>query len=1227
MKKRILAWLLVCLMVVSALPVTAFAQDEAACPGYENKHTLTNCAATKIDTVDPTCREWGYTLYQCDSCDEYFAADFIKYGPEYHVYELVTPGKAPTCTEPGSTDYYQCFCLTDKGGAVLPATGHKYEVIEEYGDCLTGYYKLVRCSVCEDEVETVVEKGHSWSDAPTAIIKQPLCNEDGLAEYTCTVCEITKQVVIRSDCDYVDHIWVLTEGVDPTCTATGIADHYVCSICSAKAIYNENAKGSYIIINSDDDLILPALGHDMVSKYKDPIYPTCTEKGHDVYVCTRCDYTVDNESPALGHDFTSRLAVLVDYVEGGCKVERTATYRCSRCDETYTFNFGFQHEWTVKYDIKPTCTTWGGIAYFCLHCGEDNPEVQKFEPTGHDYDDGVITVEPTCLKDGKKTYTCQNGCGDSYTEVVPATGHASKHAIHIIGNCIKQNAVMTVCQRPNCDGEKVIIYTAEDGTEYDVRLAGEPVCVLTFEQRGFGDHEYDSGVINEPTCTEAGNGADWCIHCNEWGGYDIPATGHKWVAKQKTETLPTCTEDGHWVFICEYCGETEDRGQPATGHVPGEEVIIDPTCCTPGYSVIYCTVCDAIISSYNETYFDFDKQRPDYNGKLIDWYYDSVEDASKEHTGIDLESRTIFREGTCIIIGLYRYTCNDCNHGVLVVIEGTGEGHAWVQGDLVSEADCENAATYNFACFCGATKVDTVGDALGHLWNAHEYVAPTCLETGMMAYIQCDRCLEYKNKPAGDLVIPALGHDWVGYDYKEPTCTEDGNLAYTQCSRCLEIKNKPAGGVILPALGHDLQIVDSGRTTCTAYGYAHYDCVRCEHFYEDGAIAEEEYICGYQPAFGHNWIEKPAANEPTCTEPGNTAGKYCTMCRTLEVEPTEIPALGHQNKDGVELTGKCTDPEDDLCVNCNEHIGHEHTYVFVREVPATCKDYGYELWVCLWCEAHEAWNIDDSYLAGHTWGNWYIVEAPSFISGGVERRDCQICDEYETREIGPKTGLVYTISVNNILGDELAIVNGSIVEVVISVEGKGVDVWGLNYEFNFDDAVMQLADVEILDSPFALHNYNVVGDTINFVATPAGGNVDTVIDSKIDLAVLTFKVDCFGYSDILGEYITADIIAETELSVTGIQALDSKGNKLITENDLVDVDVRAIMDVNADSEIDMVDAYDIYDIIIGNMEYDYLEAADLDQDGDVDMDDFVNIYNFILGTVSYDELIDAIVAE
>lgn len=43
--------------------------------------------------------------------------------------------------------------------------------------------------------------------------------------------------------------------------------------------------------------------------------------------------------------------------------------------------------------------------------------------TGHTYDDGVVTLAPTCTEDGVKTFTCQNDSTHTYTEPIPAIGH------------------------------------------------------------------------------------------------------------------------------------------------------------------------------------------------------------------------------------------------------------------------------------------------------------------------------------------------------------------------------------------------------------------------------------------------------------------------------------------------------------------------------------------------------------------------------------------------------------------------------------------------------------------------------------------------------------------------------------------------------------------------------------------------------------------------------------
>lgn len=142
--------------------------------------------------------------------------------------------------------------------------------------------------------------------------------------------------------------------------------------------------------------------------------PTCTEAGEKTYICD-CGDSYTETIPATGHH----------YVDGECE-------HCGEKDpDAHT------HSYTEKITKEPTCTEAGEKTYTC-DCGDSYTEV--IPEIGHHYGDDdkctdcgelnpehkhnyteTITKEPTCTEDGEKKYTCD--CGDSYTEVIPATGH------------------------------------------------------------------------------------------------------------------------------------------------------------------------------------------------------------------------------------------------------------------------------------------------------------------------------------------------------------------------------------------------------------------------------------------------------------------------------------------------------------------------------------------------------------------------------------------------------------------------------------------------------------------------------------------------------------------------------------------------------------------------------------------------------------------------------------
>jgi hypothetical protein len=53
------------------------------------------------------------------------------------------------------------------------------------------------------------------------------------------------------------------------------------------------------------------------------------------------------------------------------------------------------------------------------------------------WDDGVIAIEPTCVSDGLKVYTC--ACGDTRTELIPSIDrHADENGDLLCDRCYKR---------------------------------------------------------------------------------------------------------------------------------------------------------------------------------------------------------------------------------------------------------------------------------------------------------------------------------------------------------------------------------------------------------------------------------------------------------------------------------------------------------------------------------------------------------------------------------------------------------------------------------------------------------------------------------------------------------------------------------------------------------------------------------------------------------------------
>lgn len=592
-----------------------------------------------------TCETMGYTGYYCTNPGCIYRYRDYNKAPLGHNYDY-TNGEiiqSQDCTHPEITRYRCTRCKDPKDVETKPSLGgHKWKAgdITKEPTCTVNGEQQYTCTVCnQSKTEPVKATGHDWQI--NKILSAATCTSNGIARYICKTCGYGENHTIYA----TGHKPEIRNKKEATCSSTGYTGDTYCSVCNKKLSLGETiAKKEHTWVKQDN---IPA---------------TCEKGEMEVEKCSVCGETKETQiSDPLGHDYGEWKITK----EPTCTKYGTKKHICKRCNE-YEIDVidptGHQH--TKIIDQKAaTCEEKGYSGdLYCEDCRVIIQLGQEIAATGHTWDNGEITKEPTQTATGIRTYTCKT-CHKTRTETIPMLkGHHWDNG--------------TVIKEPTCteSGEKIHHCIDEDCNESYTE---------TIKATG---HQH-TRLINqkEASCEEEGNSGDtFCEDCKQVikAGNVINPTGHNWN-NGTVKKAATCESEGIEVYICKTCKKTKEETIAPTGHTKTE--IRDKkvaTCKEEGYTGdTYCVTCGKKLAVR----------------KMI---------AKTDHDWTITEI-----PATCEQDGVRTYTCDICHTTKSEPIKAIGHSYgAWT---TTKEATVSSKAEHKRICStCGKEEITTYGEKL-----------------------------------------------------------------------------------------------------------------------------------------------------------------------------------------------------------------------------------------------------------------------------------------------------------------------------------------------------------------------------------------------------------------------------------------------------------------------------------------------------------------------------------
>ena len=485
-------------------------------------------------------------------------------------------------------------------------------------------------------------------------------------------------------------------------------------------------------------------------------------------------------------------------------------------------------------------------------CTDDDGHTQTVPATVTD----EVTTEPTCDKEGLRTYTAKvtfegKDYTDTKTEPIPAAGHTLTAVAEVPATC----ETAGTSAHWKCDVCGKLFSDAEGKTETTLEK-------LTIPATGHAYGEPAWKWTDDFTASATFTCANDTSHMEK-----VDATVTSEVTEGSCEVGGTRTYTAKVTFEGKEYTDTKTEPIPAKGHTLTAVAEVPATCETAGTSAHWrCDVCGKLFS--------------DAEGK----------------TETTLEKLTIPATGHAYGEPVWKwnddftasatFTCaNDASHVEKVDATVTSE---------VTEGSCEVGGTRTYTAkvtFEGKEYTDTKTEpvpAKGHTLTAVEAVPATCETAGVKAHWKCEVCGKLFSDAEGKtettlekLAIPATGHAYGAPVWKwNDDFTASATFTCGNDASHVETVNAAVTNEVTTEATCEVDGVRTYTAKVTFEGKEYTD-------------TKTEVI----PATGHD-TELVGAKDATCTEDGYTGDEVCKVCQTVVKQGEVIPALGHDYKDG-----------------------------------------------------------------------------------------------------------------------------------------------------------------------------------------------------------------------------------------------------------------------------------------------------------------------------------------